>query len=301
MANTYIWFDYSCINQDENPAAVILWQLDQIVHNCDAILTPIHDPDHNDWDLVNHKNGLINQYFARQWNGGPNAKTWDDKKYSYVNRAWCRTEMFFAANIPLKENTTNRLSKFALGLLTSAHNGRRPHYLYGTRELSGKKQCKIVEPLINNKLEEYNPVHGEATDESDKVVIKKLMDKLKAVYMKDVFYGYRGDIIERDSPDGPGIYLNNENKVWEGSWRRATDAWKGNLFQPHGRGTYYNKNGIVYDGEFKFGQYDGEGTMIYPNGSRFKGNWKQNLKEGLGLNERADGNTFDGEYKMNKM
>ena len=144
MTNCYIWLDYCCINQDGNPADVILNQLDQIVQTIDCILTPVHDEDYEKWELVNHNKGLIKQYKAISWNGGSDkTKTWDEIKYAYVNRAWCRMEMFYAANVPLRNHDSNRIDKFALGLKISLEQNRRPHFLFGTRELAGRKQCKV--------------------------------------------------------------------------------------------------------------------------------------------------------------
>ena len=142
MDKCYIWLDYSCVNQDGNPAEVILYQLVEIVNLMDCILTPVHDEE--TWNLKNHNKGLIKQYMAKSWNGGFLAKTWDEKRYSYVNRAWCRMEMFFAANIPLRSDNSNRVEKFELGLKTNLKCGRRPHFLFGTRELNNKNQPKVI-------------------------------------------------------------------------------------------------------------------------------------------------------------
>jgi hypothetical protein len=54
--------------------------------------------------------------------------------YSYVNRGWCRVEMFYGANIPLKEDSSERKEKMKGGLLYHRSKERRPHFLYGSKD-----------------------------------------------------------------------------------------------------------------------------------------------------------------------
>jgi len=58
-------------------------------------------------------------------------------------------EMFYAANVPLRNDNSNRINNFALGLMISLQQGRRPHFLFGTRELVWHKQCK-VKSILNS-------------------------------------------------------------------------------------------------------------------------------------------------------
>ena len=78
-------------------------------------------------------------YAAPAWNVGDSA---------YVNRSWCRMEMFYAANIPIQTEKAfeERLEKFDAGLKYALQVGRRPHLLYGTREDVG----------VNNNHTKYN-------------------------------------------------------------------------------------------------------------------------------------------------
>jgi hypothetical protein len=69
--------------------------------------------------------GWLVDYKAAAWRVGPHA---------YLSRSWCRMEMFYAANIPLREDNETRMCKFEKGLKHAATHGRRPHLLYGTRE-----------------------------------------------------------------------------------------------------------------------------------------------------------------------
>ncbi len=91
MEKCYIWLDFGCIDQDGNPAGE-LKMLDKIVEISDCIFTPIYDPDPTSWKLPPFINNIYKEYNSPAWIGTP---------HSYLNRGWCRVEMFYAANIPL--------------------------------------------------------------------------------------------------------------------------------------------------------------------------------------------------------
>ncbi len=91
MEKCYIWLDFGCIDQDGNPAGE-LKMLDKIVEISDCIFTPIYDPDPTSWKLPPFINNMYKEYASPAWIGTP---------HSYLNRGWCRVEMFYAANIPL--------------------------------------------------------------------------------------------------------------------------------------------------------------------------------------------------------
>ena len=105
MKECYIWLDFGCMDQNGNPAGE-LKQLDMIMQICDCVFTPIHDPDWQSWELGTVLD-IYEDYKSKLWNEG---------EYSYVNRGWCRVEMFYAANIPLLTNDNNRLDKFSNGI-----------------------------------------------------------------------------------------------------------------------------------------------------------------------------------------
>jgi hypothetical protein len=124
MEKCYIWVDFGCIDQSQDPAGE-LKQLNKIVESMDCILTPIFDPDFDKWELNDVYRGMFEAYEAQSWKVG---------NYAYLNRAWCRMEMFYAANIPLRRDSALRAQKFVGGQHFAIISGRRPHILYGTRE-----------------------------------------------------------------------------------------------------------------------------------------------------------------------
>ena len=111
MTECYLWIDFSCMDQDGNPCGE-LRQLDKIVQACDCIFTPIVDRDWRQWGTDIRSWG---NYFEEY-----RAPLWRDGQYAYVNRAWCRMGMLYAANLDLHADVEQRRHKFAAGLRTSA-------------------------------------------------------------------------------------------------------------------------------------------------------------------------------------
>jgi hypothetical protein len=180
----FLWLDYGCISQDEDPAGE-LKQLSKIVACCDCLVTPIVDKLHNVWELKDVWRGMLVAYEAEAWNQG---------EYAYLNRAWCRMEMFYAANIPVgKEKIENgRISKFRGGLKVAMSQNWRPQILYGSREYYGEKSLKVLEPLQESVLEKFSPIEGNITVASDLEKIQRLMEELQPFIRKREI-GYKGD------------------------------------------------------------------------------------------------------------
>jgi hypothetical protein len=182
MEKCYVWLDYGCIDQDAS-ACLELRMLDKIVGVCDLILTNVVDS--GDWIMPSSIYNLFEEYKSPAWNGGV---------HSYLNRAWCRVEMLYAANIPLVNTSPSRLSKLKAGLLSSAESNRRPHLLYGTRESKSNGLNPIqLPPMQNSWFEKYGPAKGNLTNEADRVKVEKLVEDIKP-YMTFVKEGYTGII-----------------------------------------------------------------------------------------------------------
>ena len=160
MKHCYVWLDFGCMDQDGNPAGE-LKQLDKIVQCCDCLFTPIYDPNWQAWDFP--AGGATNLYKDYK------AKLWNDGEFAYVNRAWCRVEMFYASNIPLLESHENRLQSFKAGLGLHARNGVRPHILYGDREFNRLMAPIILPPLQNSYYDQLDPLKGKLSVSSDMI------------------------------------------------------------------------------------------------------------------------------------
>jgi hypothetical protein len=168
MKNCFLWLDYSCTDQNGDPAGE-LKQLDKIVEVCDCLLTPIYDEKHASWVMPTSGRSLFEDYQSTGWRG---------TNYSYINRGWCRAEMFYGANIPLKEDSSERKEKMKAGLLYQRSEGRRPHFLYGSKD-----QLQVaphtLEPLQNSVFEKCHPSIGHLTVALDREKIIQLVKVLE--------------------------------------------------------------------------------------------------------------------------
>jgi hypothetical protein len=209
MSKCYIWLDFGCIDQDA-AACDELRMLDQIVGVCDLILTNVHDT--QDWDLPTPINNWFEDYKSPAWNGSD---------YAYLSRGWCRVEMLYAANIPLENDSAARAGRFKAGLLGSVQEGRRPHLLYGTREykLFGRNPIQLP-PMQNSWFDNYNPVNGKLTKESDRANIQGLVAEI-APHMKRVTVGYEGGRNAAGKMHGRGVYRYAEGAVYEGEFNNG--------------------------------------------------------------------------------
>jgi hypothetical protein len=226
MKHCYVWCDFGCIDQSKDPAGE-LKQLNKIVESMDCLLTPIIDEDYDKWDLKDVHRGMFVAYEAANWNKGD---------YAYINRAWCRMELFYAAFVTLRADSHERASKFIGGLKYACSIGRRPHILYGTREDKLNKSLKIIEPLHHSLLEAYSPLKGTITVKTDYQKIEELMNELKP-YIQPYHVGYTGEF--------------NANAKF------------------HGQGRYNYEDGSCYIGEWNNGKSHGYGQKILNNGSRY--------------------------------
>jgi hypothetical protein len=178
----YLWCDYGCIDQDGDPAGE-LKQLDKIVGVCDCLFTCIYDADHASWSLPGTGKSLFEDYQSSGWRGN---------SYSYVNRGWCRVEMFYGANIPLNEDSEGRRLKMRAGLLHHRSCRRRPHLLFGSKHKAGLITPDLLPPLQNSYFDEYHPVKGCLSVASDKDKIIQLVKDLEP-YMRKVDAGLTFD------------------------------------------------------------------------------------------------------------
>ena len=221
-------------------------------------------------------------------------------------------EMLYAANIPLESDSAARADRFKAGLLGSVREGRRPHLLYGTREhkLVGYNPIQLP-PMQNSWFDNYNPVNGKLTKESDRANIQGLVADI-APRMKRVTVGYEGEKNAAGQYHGRGVYRFARGDVYEGEYqddkkhgrgvyRFASGAvyegeWKDD--KKHGRGTFRFADGRVYEGEFKDGKYHGRGVFRSADGDVYEGEYQDGKKHGRGVSRSADGSVYhDGQWK----
>jgi hypothetical protein len=272
----YIWLDYGCIDQNAGPAGE-LKQLDKIVGVCDCLFTPIYDADHASWSRPSKVTSLFEDYQSTGWRGST---------YSYVNRGWCRVEMFYGANIPLNEDSEERKLKMRAGLLYHRSCGRRPHFLYGSKD-QGRQNPRVLPPLQNSYFDEYHPVKGNVTVDSDKAKIIQLVKDLEP-YMRKVVVGLvLDDDSDSDAVIRKGTYTYGNGDVYVGEF--VND-------RPHGYGKLEYADGNVYEGQYIDGKKNGHGKFTFASGDVYEGDWKDNNVHGQGRYTYASGDVYEGQY-----
>jgi hypothetical protein len=302
MQNCYLWLDFGCIDQDGDPAGE-LRMLDKIISVCDCLFTPIFDKDHEQWQFPAAIYNYYDDYLSSVWNG---------QQFSYMNRGWCRIEMFYAVNVPLLKNSLSREAKFKAGLAYHRSQGRRPHLLYGNKEVVERRNPHVLPPLQNSYYEKYSPIEGFVSIETDKETITRLVKELEP-FMKKADVGYEGEYKD-GKYHGKGKYTYVDGSVYEGEWEvdkkhgtgkfifASGDVYEGEYKdgKQHGQGKYTYANANVYEGEYKDGKQHGNGKYTYANGNVYEGEWEVDKKHGTGKFIFASGEVYEGEYKDGK-
>lgn len=295
MQDCYVWFDYGCIEQGEGTYVsggygggyyikAGLVRFDLIVQSCDCVFTPIVDFDEN-WSLPASVSNSFVEYRAELWNQGPHA---------YLNRAWCRVEMMYAANIPIDQNSNgvDRPSMFEEGLAYHVRRNRRPHFLFGTKELRSRANPILLPPLQHSYLLEFHPLDGNVTFAYDKFRIKNLIKDLQPyITANEVTKGYEGETNNNGERHGSGVLTYDDGNVYRGDFLND---------MRHGYGIYRFTMGDMYEGNWENDVAFGQGKYTYADGSYYEGEWNNDKKSGTGtyvtVHEGSPLSVYDGEW-----
>ena len=68
----------------------------------------------------------------------------------------------------------------------------------------------------------------------------------------------------------------------------------------NGQGTFIDKWGCKYVGEWKNGRYDGQGIRTYSDESKYVGEWKDGQYHGQGKKSEPSGSYYEGGWKKGK-
>jgi hypothetical protein len=190
LLECYIWIDYSCLDCSLIPISSSsisadhrsekendIFQLEKVIEICDAIFTPVYDPNHEDWNYSFSSSCSLLRY--------PSSSFFSSslqEQRVYCNRAWCRLEMFLASNIPVKQHLIkNKLKNniFTGELVYYLKQGQRPHLLFGSKEYNDFADVLTLPPLNNDFLEQYNPLEGFCSLDDDCDYLGIFYDKLQ--------------------------------------------------------------------------------------------------------------------------
>lgn len=307
MRKCYIWKDFSCMDQNGNPAGE-LKQLDKIVEACDCMLTPVVDPEHNEWERPSAWSNHFKDYAAKSF-------CLNSDKFAYMNRPWCRVEMLYAANIPISEEIlAGRIDKFAYGLKSALEQHVRAHYVFGNKEAATRRPPLQLPPMANSHLKELAPdkVIQNLTSAADADKIKDLMASLRP-YLHKVEQGYEGEKNSHGQRHGQGTYQWANGAKYSGAWANnvksgyGVNQWATGTHyaghylndERHGTGKIMYCNGDSYDGEWIANRMDGEGVFTWVTGATYKGTYRADNKHGYGVMTFADGGLYEGLFENN--
>ncbi len=135
------------------------------------MVTPIHDTAWQAWSTdVTKITDALTEYKAEPFQ-------------DYLSRGWCRLEMFFNANIPL--DASLKRHKMFDGKLRQVmkEEGRRPHLLFGTRELMRVHEEPVMLRVQDGHFNKYHPGGKDAVtvDPRDKAVIGAYVQDLRRI------------------------------------------------------------------------------------------------------------------------
>eukprot|EP01031_Cornospumella_fuschlensis_P026299 gene26299-31771_t len=150
----------------------------------------------------------------------------------------------------------------------------------------------IPSPLPSNLVsyDNFDPMRGFLTNESDRLIISDLIRHLAKYIQKDKV-GYTGERNAKGERDGRGKCILPSGDVYVGEFKEG---------RFHGTGKMTYKNGSVYEGEYVRGKMEGSGKYISPGGHVYMGQWKRGMMNGWGVFAAPSGDKFEGEFVDNQ-
>lgn len=279
----WIWLDYGCVDQNCNPADSY-GILSDVIYLSDCLLTPIVDENADKWSYSSTPTSsfdALSDYRSESFQRG---------SFAYLNRAWCRLEMFFATQLPVKNTGPRKDVSKEMQLFTL--NGIRPHFLFGSKESLEATDPVLVNPMTKDMMNAYDPRRGQLTCPSDEPLIQKLVEGELTLLMnscKPCYVGERNNLLQKH---GRGMTVEENGDVYEGEYY---------LSKKHGQGKMKWSNGDVYDGQWVQNQMQGIGRLEYCDGEVYEGGWRGDLRHGDGKLYLIDGSEYEGQMLDGRM
>ena len=281
MQNVYLWLDYSSLDQDRS--IIEEWKLlNQIMQLCDIMFTPIVD---DLWESRTYSMGPAG------WMMTYPAAWWSDKVLGYLNRSWCRLEMYLAANEPIISSDTHRLGRLQKTLRSFILEKQvRPHILYGTHERMTGRPPILLPAYPDYLYQTLDPLAPTAfiTKEKDRRSIEDIIGRCPR---RVVMERYLGEMNHERQMHGKGKYVFATGDIFEGSFVQG---------KIHGPGKYSYANGSSYHGEFVDGKRHGKGRLTQADGSYYEGDFEEGHFHGKGKMVCVNGEVFEGHFQNDK-
>ena len=170
--------------------------------------------------------------------------------------AQCRVEAMLGAAYPTHDAAT-RATLFRGALRSALLAGRRPHAIFGDKEVARNANPRFLMPLLHATFDKYKPEEGHLTNPLDKETIEVLSRKARAKWPK-LEVGYvPGFAYTGGAGSGEGKEVYDDGSVYVGQFKDDVG---------HGRGTFTYATGAVYEGEWQSGEKHGRGTFTFADG-----------------------------------
>jgi len=276
----WIWMDFGCINQNNNPAESF-GMLSDAIYLSDCVLTPIIDDKADSWSYDPANIDALADYKSPAFHRGSHA---------YLNRAWCRLEMFFASLLPVKGVGPRK--EVSIAMQQFALNGIRPHFLFGSKESLEGNDPVLLNAMTKEMMDKYDPRRGQLTCPDDEHIIQKLVENELTLLLnsnKPCYVGERNALMQKH---GRGRTVEENGDIYDGEY---------NISKKHGHGKMIWNNGDVYEGEWSNNSLYGFGRLVYADKEVYEGEWKNDLRHGKGKVINTDGTEYEGDFVEGRM
>ncbi len=266
-----LWIDYCCIDQcDDALRRIGLANLPAYLERCDVLLTPYTDEIYRLRGISAAVPEQTKSMFSAQSEFALFGRY--RSLHDFIERAWCRLEMFMATNAPMPEGGYEYFNR--VGVDTRID---RPHLFYGTWQ---SERGELPDPgpaVFAGFFRKLRPEDGLLTLESDRATIRGLVG---AIDVNEIEIGYQGAVDSAGRPNGKGIKRYESGALYDGEWKSG---------RHHGMGTFIYANGMKYVGQWRDGKRWGRGVHYLSNGLVFKGSFFEGDSHGPGCLFYADG------------
>ena len=185
-------------------------------------------------------------------------------------------------------DAATRATLFRGALRSALLAGRRPHAIFGDKEVAENATPRFLMPLLHATFDKYKPEEGHLTNPLDKETIEVLSRKARAKWPK-LEVGYvPGFAYTGGAGGGEGKQVYPDGSVYVGQFKDG---------ERHGRGTYTYAHGDVYEGEWQSDKKHGRGTYTYADGAVYEGEHQSGKMHGRGTYTYASGPTEVGRYE----
>ena len=218
------------------------------------------------------------------------AKTIRDHAVNKTGKhSWDAEQMFLHllsnAGETYSGKTKGKDVKFINGFLTEGVESDTPQ-----RVAEGEERVEKKVTLLDQLLKKYR---GREEQVATDTILEGVESRQKSADLKtpeQVFAETEGNIDAREEKKETIAAANKKKRVLSSD----------DLKEYTGQGTHTLKDGRIYVGGFKDGEFHGQGTLTSPDGTEYLGKWTVGKRNGKGTNSWPSGQRYEGGWKDDK-